>query len=176
MCKWFCRSLDPRPRKTQEILEDPQKHSWWVKTNRPVYRKHKGVFDLWFDITELKMLLITFLSIWVNVFLFFFLSCIFNSEHRLWDTTELRPPLQRCQISPNLTQPMEQRLTLKAAEKTFKENVCVCVYVCWCVCARAHVRVCVGLAGTRVWRSKGLTFNRSPGACGFSQMPNGHMI
>lgn len=61
---------------------------------------------------------------------------------------------------------MEQRLNLEAAGKAFKENVCVCMCVC----------VFVGLAGTRMWRAKGLTFNPSPGACGFSQMPNGHMI
>lgn len=44
----------------------------------------------------------------------------------------------------------------------------MCVHVC--------VWDRVGLAGTRVWRAKALTFNPAPGACGFSQMPNGHMI
>lgn len=43
-------------------------------------------------------------------------------------------PLWKCQVSPNLIQPMEQRLSLEAAGKAFKENVCACVVVCVHVC------------------------------------------
>lgn len=113
------------------------------------------------------MLILTILSTWID-----HLFCTFNHEHWLWDRTRLMSPLWRCQVSPNLIQPMEQRLSLEAAGKAFKENVCVRVWLCVCMCVRARV----GLAGTRVWRAKALTFNPAPGACGFSQMPNGHMI
>lgn len=144
MCKWFCQSLDPRPQKTQETLEDVQK----TRRSQNLHSYSWG-HEFWFEILKKIMLIITILSTRID-----HLFYTFNHEHWLWDRTRLMSPLWKCQVSLNLIQPMEQCLSLRQLGKLSRKMcVCVCGCVCACVWEREReldwqVRAC---GGQRPW-------------------------